>query len=60
MPTDVFSLYISDTDDLSILQFGGSDIDVYSSDPGERVTLELDDSFYWTLSVQNYAIGTFD
>ncbi len=57
MPTDVFSLYISDTDDLSILQFGGSDIDTYSSDPGERVTLNLDDSFYWTLSVQNYAIG---
>lgn len=57
VPSNIFSLYISDTSDLSILQFGGSDIDVYSSDPGEAVTLNLDDSYYWTISVENYAIG---
>ena len=55
----MFSLYISDTSEYSVIEFGGSDLKKYSSNPAAAVVLNVDKTFYWSCNVAGYAVTDY-
>jgi len=48
---NVFALYLGDTDETSFIELGSSDIDSYSSDPSQAVTLDVDSILFWEYNI---------
>ncbi len=49
---------MADDDDMSMMMFGGSDLDRYARDQNNIAWIPMEDMYFWSCLINGYRIGT--